>query len=89
MDDGEADERMAATMMRQARAAAATAIRAKASGDLALQRAAIFEALNASHAAIMAIECWRLTLADERQKLTGEPVFSIEPVLPDRIKRKQ
>ena len=83
MDDGEADERMAAEMMRQARAAAATAIRAKATGDRRLQRAALFEAMNASQAAIMAIQCWYLALADERKALTGEPVFQIEPVWPD------
>jgi len=53
MDDGEADERMAAEMMRQAQAA------------------------------IMAIQCWYLVLADERKALTGEPVFQIEPVWPD------
>lgn len=84
MDDGEADERMAAEMMRQARAAAATAIRAKETGDRRLQQVALFEAMNAAQSAIMAIQCWYMALADERKALTGEPVFQIEPVLPDR-----
>ncbi len=82
MDDGEDDERAAAECMREARKAAAVAIRAGLAEDRALKLAAITTALNASNAAILAIECWRLELKAERERMTGEPVFVIEPVPP-------
>jgi hypothetical protein len=82
MDDGEDDEREAAECMREAREAAAVAIRAGLAEDRALKLAAITTALNASNAAILAIECWRLELKAERERMTGEPVFIIEAVPP-------
>ena len=82
MDDGEDEERAAAECMRRAREAAAVAIRAGLVEDRALKLAAIAEALNASNAAIAAIEAWRISLMVERKNMTGEPVFVIEPVQP-------
>lgn len=81
MDDGGQDEKLAAEAMKRAREAIAVAKLAGEAGDRGLRLAAISEALNASGAAVSAIETWRLSLLAERQKMRGEPLdFDIRPV---------
>ncbi len=87
MDDGEEDEKIAAERMQTARQWVAKAEAAGAAGDRRARLVAISEALNATGAAIAAIEAWRLTMREARREMTGEPSITFSADIPPPITR--
>lgn len=82
MDDGIADTAIVAELMQDAIGFVAKAELAGKAGDQHSRLAMILQALNVTNAALAAIECWRIQMLEEREKITGEPVFEIEAVVP-------
>ncbi|PZP67756.1 MAG: hypothetical protein DI604_20380 [Delftia acidovorans] len=81
---GDEDEKIVSELMNAAREWLAKADR---SSDQRARLVAITEALNATGAAIAAIEIWRLAMLEERGKITGEPSMTFSAEMPPPITR--